>query len=47
MKLEYDLMPKKQNFEQVSDVHKNIGVPLICPSGSKNNSTFRKKEIML
>jgi hypothetical protein len=35
-------MPKKQNFERVSDVHKNIGVPLICPSGSDENmSTFK------
>jgi hypothetical protein len=40
-------MPKQQNFEQVSDVHKNIDVPLICPSGSEENkSTFRKERVL-
>jgi len=46
LELEYGWMPKKQNLERVSDVHKNIGVPLICPSGSENKSTFRKERML-
>ena len=40
-------MPKKQNFERMNDVHKNIGVPLIYPSGyEENNSTFKKERML-
>jgi len=41
LEAEYDWMPKKQNFEQVSADQMNTSVPLICPSGSGDNkSTF-------
>jgi hypothetical protein len=36
-------MPKKQNFERVGDIHKNIGVSLISPLGSKEKKSIFKK----